>query len=534
MLALRHLLSAGRTRLGIWLPLALLILLVGLTWSVVLAQSLANSEAKNARDAFRFASDEIASSLKLSISHEEDLVVSTSAYVVRSPAARTPVAFDRWIESVEALRRFPELENIGFTVLVPASRLAAFKAHEAKDPIRPFGAQRPGAWEAGVLPSEGRSFYCLAAAGTARSAEAYMPVGLDYCALAPTMMYDRDAGAPSYAPITLAGKTTLGVSTPVYSTGAPPGTVVARRRAFLGWLGELLVPDVVIRRALEGHPNIAVKFSFSLPTSHVVFSHGGIPKGAMTDTPVVHSVPEAHARWVLQTFMPGVTSVLFNRPNAMLRLLAGVLLTLLASSFILLLATGRRRALALVAAKTAELAHLAAHDPLTGLPNRTLVLDRATQLIARHMRHPELTAALFIDIDGFKEVNDTMGHAAGDRLLRTVAERLQATIRGEDTVGRMSGDEFVVLFEATSDEPIEALADRLNRVLREPVLLTPGAAPVQVTASIGIAYGRYTTPDELLRDADMALYQAKGAGRDRHVLFSASAEVTPEMAAKDI
>ncbi len=131
-----------------------LIVLVGATSSVLLAQSLANSEAKNARDTFRFASDEIASSLKLSISHEEDLVVSTSAYMATSPAARTPVAFDRWIESVAAWRRFPELEDIGFTVLVATSRLAAFKAHEAKDPVRPFGARGPGAWEAGVLPTK--------------------------------------------------------------------------------------------------------------------------------------------------------------------------------------------------------------------------------------------------------------------------------------------------------------------------------------------------------------------------------------------
>ncbi|HME03070.1 MAG TPA: sensor domain-containing diguanylate cyclase [Solirubrobacteraceae bacterium] len=532
MLALRHPLSAGRTRLGIWLPLTVLIVLVGLTSSVLLAQSLANSEAKNARDTFHFTSDEIASSLKLSISREEDLVVDTSAHVVTSPAARSPVAFDRWIESVEGMRRFPELENVGLDVLVPASRLATFKARQAEDPIRPFGARSPGAWEAGVVPSEGRSFYCLAAAGMARGAEAYVPLGLDYCALAPTMMYDRDAGATNYAPVTLAGKTTLGVATPVYSTGAPPGTVAARRRAFLGWLGELLVPDVVIGRALDGHPNVAVKFGFSLPTSHVVFSHGRIPQGAMTERLVVHSVPAAHASWVLQTFTTPVSSVLFERPNALLRLLAGVLLTLLASSLILLLATGRRRALAMVAAKTAELARQATHDPLTGLPNRTLVLERATQMIARQTRHPELTAAMFIDIDDFKEVNDTMGHAAGDGLLRTVAERLRETVRGQDTVGRMSGDEFVVLFEANPDEPIEALADRLNGVLREPILLTPGAAPVQVTASIGIAYGRYATPDDLLRDADIALYQAKGAGKDRHVLFSASAE--SEVVAKNV
>src|ERR1700746_14136 len=120
-----------------------------------------------------------------------------------------------------------------------------------------------------------------------------------------------------------------------------------------------------------------------------------------------------------------------------------------------------------------------------------------------------------------------MGHAAGDGLLRTVAERLRATVREQDTVGRMSGDEFVVLFEHNPAEPVEALADRINTVLREPIVVTPGADPVHVTASIGIACGAYATADDLLRDAAFALYQAKAAGKDRRAVFSASAEATP-------
>jgi diguanylate cyclase (GGDEF)-like protein len=127
-----------------------------------------------------------------------------------------------------------------------------------------------------------------------------------------------------------------------------------------------------------------------------------------------------------------------------------------------------------------------------------------------------------------------MGHAAGDGLLRTVAERLQATVRAQDTVGRISGDEFVVLFEANPNEPIEALAQRITEILRRPILLTPGSALVKVTASIGIACGRYATPDDLLRDADMALYQAKAAGKDCHALFSASAEALPERTPENV
>jgi diguanylate cyclase (GGDEF)-like protein len=524
----RQRMRRGVARVGIWPVLTLLIVLVGVVSSALLAQSLADTEAKDAREAFRFSSEEIASSLKLSISHEEDLVVSTSAHVVTSPQARGPREFDRWVESSDAMRRFPELQNIGFTVLVPASRLAAFKAEKAKDPLRPFGRSGQPAFEAGVLPDENRSFYCLATAGMARSPEAYMPVGLNYCALAPSMMFDRDEGQSNFAPITLAGKTTLGVATPVYSTGVPPATVTARRRAFIGWLGELLVPDVVISRALEGHPNIAATLTYTAPGTHVTFAHGTIPAHATSDTLNVHRAGSAHASWVLQTFTPGVSSSLFGRTNALTRLLGGVLLTLLASSFILLLATGRARARAMVRAKTAELEHQATHDPLTGLPNRLLVMDRAAQLIARNKRTPEMSAALFIDIDGFKEINDTMGHAAGDGLLRTVAERLQAAVRAQDTVGRISGDEFVVLFEANPNEPIEALAERIIEILRRPILLSPGSALVKVTASIGIACGRYATPDDLLRDADMALYQAKAAGKDCHALFSASAEALPE------
>ena len=167
---------------------------------------------------------------------------------------------------------------------------------------------------------------------------------------------------------------------------------------------------------------------------------------------------------------------------------------------------------------------MATHDTLTGLPNRALVLDRAKQMLARTARQPGVVAgALFIDVDGFKYVNDDLGHAAGDQFLRVVGERLHSTVREQDTVGRLGGDEFVVLIECAADEAMpDILADRLIEVLREPVELDDGREIFSVTASIGVAVGQYATPDALLRDADLALYAAKAAGKDRYALFDAS------------
>jgi diguanylate cyclase (GGDEF)-like protein/PAS domain S-box-containing protein len=167
------------------------------------------------------------------------------------------------------------------------------------------------------------------------------------------------------------------------------------------------------------------------------------------------------------------------------------------------------------------LAHRAVHDPLTGLANRTLILDRADQMLVRGRRGQHPVAALFIDLDNFKEVNDTLGHEAGDKLLRAVAARFSATVRGSDTVGRLGGDEFVVLADAL--EPAtgpEQLAERLRDVLREPFLLDGLKGTLSITASIGIAEGDRITADELLRDADIALYRAKAMGKDRAALFA--------------
>jgi diguanylate cyclase (GGDEF)-like protein/PAS domain S-box-containing protein len=169
----------------------------------------------------------------------------------------------------------------------------------------------------------------------------------------------------------------------------------------------------------------------------------------------------------------------------------------------------------------ALLAHQALHDSLTGLANRELTVDRAEQMLQRARRDQGAVALCFIDLDNFKDTNDSLGHEAGDRLLCAVAARLSRMLRSSDTVGRLGGDEFVILTEGASlaDGPL-LVAERIRAALREPFSLEGyEGLPITVTASVGIATGDRHSAQELLRDADVALYRAKAVGKDCCVLF---------------
>jgi len=173
-----------------------------------------------------------------------------------------------------------------------------------------------------------------------------------------------------------------------------------------------------------------------------------------------------------------------------------------------------------LARREEELSFLATHDPLTGLPNRTLILDRVEQMLARSIRSQTPVAALFIDLDNFKSINDTLGHNAGDELLQAVAARLDGVIRDADALGRLGGDEFVVVSEDLSlAAGPELIAERLLEALAQPFKLGAEQTRVTVTASIGIAGGERTSAEELLRDADIAMYRAKWDGKHRYVVF---------------
>ncbi len=165
-----------------------------------------------------------------------------------------------------------------------------------------------------------------------------------------------------------------------------------------------------------------------------------------------------------------------------------------------------------------EVAHRAMHDDLTGLPNRTLFVDRLEQALARAERSEQRVGMLFLDIDQFKLVNDSLGHEAGDRLLMAVAERLRDAVRPSDTVARFSGDEFAVLCDGVDERAVVRLAERISSAVAEPLVI--GDREVRRTVSIGISLSRPgISVEELRQEADAAMYRAKHHGPRRWEVF---------------
>ena len=504
---LRHpRLARGSRSLRFWALAAGALVLAGVAASLVAANVVADDRASNSQLAFENSSREVASTLKLAIQHEQDLVVSAATFMAANPHG-SQAQFLAWSSSERALARYPELQGIGFVVIVPAARLPAFIAR--------LTAGRPaGTAPYSVLPAGKRPFYCLGAVGISRIALS-ASVGLDFCASNTTTLTARDTGLGSYYPVSVGFTTWLGIDTPVYRGGATPSTLQARRRQFVGWLGEAIDPGVILRRALEGHPGIEVSMRYARGASTVVFASD---KTSHRDASTTLDLRNG---WKVTVAGPLPAGGMLGEWSVPLLAIGLSALSLLLGLLLFVLATGRARALQLVEEKTRQLGHQALHDGLTGLPNRALVLDRAEQLLARNRRHPDrVAAALYVDVDGFKTVNDTYGHAAGDRVLTVVGRRLQEVLREHDTVGRLGGDEFVVLLESGAQEASPAMvAARLIDELREPIALAGGERSVAISASIGIALGQRETADELLRDADFALYEAKALGKDRYAVF---------------
>ncbi len=503
--------TRSRGRL-LWAVAAVLVAGVAMGSSMRAASAVARGDGQKARRELTLSSAEITADIQLSIQHEQDLVVALQAFLAGMPNA-TNAAFLAWARSMHVMQRYPELLGWGEAVIVPASRLAAFAASATAHPVGRLGPG--GSFQ--VVPPGRRPYYCFIRLDEGRTAADAPPAGFDFCTgdVGAVNLAARSSGKGSYIPVTMGTTTSLSVETPVYRGGSVPPSPAARRSAFIGWAGMGIVPKVVLDRVLADHPDMAVTLRYGAGTSAIAFRAGSAPPGAATTTIRLHN------GWSIETSGAVARAGWFANANAFGPLLGGIALSVLLGALVYVLGTGRSRANELVRQRTEELRHQALHDALTGLPNRALVLDRMEQMLVRARRNQLAVAVLFIDLDEFKGVNDTLGHKAGDDLLAAVGARLAGAVRAGDTVGRLGGDEFVVLVEGTSlTAGAEVVAEKLLLVLSTPFTLPASDVPLYLTASIGIATGDRAQPEELLRDADIALYQAKAAGRQRVVVFS--------------
>jgi diguanylate cyclase (GGDEF)-like protein len=302
----------------------------------------------------------------------------------------------------------------------------------------------------------------------------------------------------------------------VYRGNLPPSGLASRRQAFVGWLREVLLPDAMLGRVLQGYPGYAVRLRQKTGSSGLLFTAGAPRPGAQSTTSGLR------AGWSVRVFGPPLpASGVFAHDDALAVLIGGSVVGVLLGLLVFLLGAGRGPARR---TRSRVLAADPLYDTLTGLPNKALMLDRADRMLARAGRQSGLlVGALFIDIDWFKDVNTKLGKDAGDQLLVIVANRLKGVVRAHDTVGRLGGDEFVILIETVArGARLDSLARRVIESLHKPVELEGFGPSFALTASIGIAFGRYETADGLLRDAQLALYSAQSAGRDRYTLFNAN------------
>jgi diguanylate cyclase (GGDEF)-like protein len=342
----------------------------------------------------------------------------------------------------------------------------------------------------------------------------------------------RDSGQPvATAPVqTLQGGGGIVMFAPVFQRGAAPQATEARREQLHGFV----VAVLGLERFMRATASAAARAGMSVDLRD---AGPAAPAAAVPDTGA-EATPGGGLR--LEIILPfggrdlrlvfglPAEAVLARRSWATWAVLAGGMALTGVVGIMLLLGVGREAHFeALVRERTDRLRlseeqarHQATHDPLTGLPNRLLFLDRMEQAIERGRRAGQRFGLLYLDIDGFKAVNDTQGHHAGDELLRQIAGRLREAVRGEDTVARLGGDEFAVLLAPPVDAAgAQGKAQRLVAALGAPYALAApdgAAAEARVGASVGVALfpDHGGTVDEVVHAADDAMYQAKKGGKN--------------------
>ncbi len=527
-----------------------LFLVAGLAGAAVAGWQSKNAAARQTQQAFTQQASGIAASVTKALQRDADLTTATRAVVEQNPSLNN-AQLASWFTALTPSGLTDASGVVHIEKLTP-TQYYYFRVAIAADPTSAASAGAPFT----ITPSSATPPYCLtrllAVRASLRStADLALPPGLDWCStsadaalsasgasgqLEAAKLLGTDEGrvlgitsqagtAPGNAAIeTLqslnhAFGSTVVILAPLYG-GPTPSTAAGRAAALQGWVGGIFDTSKILSGAVGGDRDLDVTLSGVNPGSGrqvVATADTTNTAGGLVDTIPMTAGP----RWFVTVRQSLVSGTATGNTRGLVVGGLVALATLILFFVLRALVVSRRRALDESAEQSGELHHMALHDVLTGLPNRSLVIDRADQMLVRSRRTQLPTAALMLGIDRFKEFNDVHGHQTGDELLLAIADRLKSVLREADTVGRVLGDEFIVLTDGASlAAGPELVAERILEVVREPFYLGEGhLEPYTVTASVGVALGPRVDAEHLLQDSESALAQAKEAGRDRYAVL---------------
>jgi diguanylate cyclase (GGDEF)-like protein len=511
-----------RLALRRWVPYTLWAL--ACTLSIAAAWYVASTTESRTSTEFLSDADATRQQIQGRIDAHLDLLRAGAALLTASNEI-SGLEFSGFVAGLQLKERYPGLRGIGYAEHVRNRDLRTFIHAMELD-----GVSKLNVWPPGARPQ-----YDIVVFLEPKNAQRRAAIGFDLstdAAVRAAMQRAVETGQPSMSKALVLGKpfdddgegSSLLVM-PVYRTKAQPSTVDARRRAVIGYVFSPFSAHDVLRQAIA---STAPRVSYDLYDNDDKNRVGSRPtSGADPEARIYRSsgLVEIGGRDFLVVISRPIPRASLFPQMDWATLFGGLVL-----SFMLFAVTRAQvRAFDTAARHDEDLRQLAQYDFLTGLPNRALLEDRLAQALALAHRHERRVAVFFVDLDQFKNINDSFGHGIGDRLLQSVAGRLQSCARSSDTVSRQGGDEFVlVLSEIGRPADAAASAFKIISALVSPHQITPHE--IHTTASIGVAIYPEDGEDvaTLLKAADTAMYQAKKQGRNTYQLFS------PDMSARAV
>uniref|UniRef100_Q478M9 GGDEF protein n=1 Tax=Dechloromonas aromatica (strain RCB) TaxID=159087 RepID=Q478M9_DECAR len=507
------------SRLPVFLPWLILAVTLALTWLVWdHERQLARKEL---RTQFDFVLRETVSRVEQRVAGYEQMLRGVQGLFATTALTNRRALCD-YVETLQLDANFSAIQVIGVIEQVP---LASKSAHEAR-------MQQLGFTGYAIHPEGEREVYAPIIQREPDAGGKHSILGLDPWAdpaRRVAMEAARDSGMAA-----ITGKVRLAIDRrqeaqpgfimylPIFAHGQPRDSVAQRRANLIGWvyasfyMDEFMAglygkqaPGITLAIYDEANP---VEAALMYRTGNS--SDKGLPAIESLLSANEYMVVAGHT-WTLSLSTQREFEAWYGRDVSSVIAVTGAGLGVALALLAWLMVTGRARALRMAAEMTEELRHMAQHDPLTGLPNRALFSDRLHKELARAKRHDGQFALVFLDLDHFKPINDNYGHAIGDLVLQQVALRLKDTVRESDTVGRIGGDEFVVLVpELAESDAALSLAEKIRQVIRQPFALD--GRQLDISCSLGVAIYPDDGIDEisLTKRADEAMYRAKDDGRD--------------------